>query len=88
MLFSIVTARKRRGLHPGVGLHRGGPASEWVCIGGGLHPGGPNPGGGPASRGVGQTPPQLDTTRYGQRAGGTHPTGMHSCLNIKNKVTL
>ena len=21
-----------------------------------------------------------DTTRYGQRAGGTHPTGMHSCF--------
>ena len=21
-----------------------------------------------------------DTTGYGQRAGGTHPTGMHSCL--------
>ena len=35
-----------------------------------------------ASRGlVGQNPPppQLDTTGYGQRAGGTHPTGMHSC---------
>ena len=23
----------------------------------------------------------MDTTRYGQRAGGTHPTGMHSCVN-------
>ena len=22
-----------------------------------------------------------DTMRYGQSAGGTHPTGMHSCLN-------
>ena len=22
-----------------------------------------------------------DTTRYGQLAGGTHPTGMHSCTN-------
>ena len=27
-------------------------------------------------------PPQWDTTGYGQQAGGTHPTGMHSCLNI------
>ena len=22
-----------------------------------------------------------DTTRHGQSAGGTHPTGMHSCFN-------
>ena len=36
----------------------------------GLHPG---------SAFRGQTPPS-DTTVYGQRAGGTHPTGMHSCL--------
>ena len=32
-----------------------------------------------------QTPPRADTPRkqtpaYGQRAAGTHPTGMHSCL--------
>ena len=36
------------------------------------------------SGGVLQTPPPIygtwDTTGYGQRAGGTHPTGMHSCL--------
>ena len=25
-------------------------------------------------------PPPADTTRYGQWAGGTHPTGMQSCL--------
>ena len=24
-----------------------------------------------------------DTTGYGQQAGGTHPTGMHSCFNSK-----
>ena len=35
--------------------------------------------------GVGQTPPpppppQSDTKGYGQKGGGTHPTGMHSCL--------
>ena len=87
MLFSIVTARKRRGLHPG-----GGSASGWACIGVGLHRGGSasrgaESRGGPHPGGLGR-PPQLDTTRYGQRAGGTHPTGMHSCLNIKNKVTL
>ena len=23
-----------------------------------------------------------DTTGYGRRAGGTHPTGMHSCLTM------
>ena len=28
--------------------------------------------------GVGQTPPS--TMGYGQQAGGTHPTGMHSCF--------
>ena len=31
-----------------------------------------------------QTPPRQDTdntTRYGQQAGGTHPTGMHTCLS-------
>ena len=25
-------------------------------------------------------PPQKQTPAYGQRAAGTHPTGMHSCL--------
>ena len=46
---------------------------------GSLHPGG----GESASKGVGQTPPPSDTTGYGQRAGGTHPTGMHSCFGHK-----
>ena len=27
-----------------------------------------------------QTPPQDHAGRYGQRAGGTHPTGMQSCV--------
>ena len=31
------------------------------------------------SGGLGSLPP-LDTTGYGQRAGGTHPTEMHSLL--------
>ena len=45
---------------------------------GGLHPGG-------------QTPSPSDTTGYGQRAGGRHPTGMHSCFTYSflpaDKVT-
>ena len=45
---------------------RGGSASGGVCIQGGL----------------GQTPPQSDNMVYGQRAGGTYPTGMHSCYEI------
>ena len=45
------------------GLHPWGSASKCVCIGG---------------KGVRQTPLQQNTTRYGQQAGGTHPTGMLS----------
>ena len=37
-----------------------------VCIGGG----------------VAQTPPPSDTTGYSQQAGGTHPTGIHSCWKL------
>ena len=36
---------------------------------------------------LGQTPlgrPPLDTTRYGQQVGGTHPTEMHTCLSTEN----
>ena len=28
------------------------------------------------------SPPGKQTPAYGQRAAGTHPTGMHSCLNF------
>ena len=48
------------------GLHPGGSAFMGVCVQGG-----------------GQTPlprDTWDTTGYGQQAGGTHPTGMHSLL--------
>ena len=42
---------------------------------------------GSASRGRGWAdrppPPPSDTTGYGQRGAGTHPTGMHSCCSIK-----
>ena len=54
----------QEGLHPG-----GGSAAK----GGGLHPGGY------ACKGVGQTPIRLRYMGYGQQAGDTHPTGMHSC---------
>ena len=47
---------------------------------GGLHPGG-SASGGVHPEGV-DRPPQGDTTGYGQRAGGTHPTGMHSCFSL------
>ena len=30
------------------------------------------------------SPHPPNTTGYGQQAGGTHPTGMHSCIKIKN----
>ena len=54
----------------GVPLGRGG-----VCLQGGLHPGG-----------LGRPPRQSDTTGCGQQAGGTHPTGMHSCVYLFYKV--
>ena len=28
--------------------------------------------------------PTSDTTGYGQQAGGTHATGMHSCCNFRH----
>ena len=37
----------------------------------------------PRQTSPGQTPPVPNTTGYGQQAGGTHPTGMHTCfMNI------
>ena len=50
---------------------------HWSHDQGGLHPG---VGGFCMGRGVGRADPPRDTTGYGQRVGGTHPTGMHSCL--------
>ena len=64
-------------LHWG-GLHQGG-----VNIQGSLHWGGSASWGGwHPGWGVCQTPrsPKSDTMGYGKRTGGTHPTGMHSCL--------
>ena len=60
------------------------PVYQSFCLQGGLLLGDLHLGGGSTSGGggeVGHTPPS-DTTGYGQRAGGTHPTGMHSCLKI------
>ena len=72
------------GLHPGEGgLHPG--VLPWR---GGLHPVGSTGGfciqGGSVwgrvfIQGSWTDPSQSDATGYGQRAGGMHPTGMHSC---------
>ena len=64
------------------GLHPAGNYIQGVCIQGGLHSRG-SASTGSASKGVGQAPPPWNTTGYGQRGDGTHPTGMHSC-NIMN----
>ena len=66
---SVSHSVHRGALHRG-GLHPRSLLPGFVCIQEGLHPGG-----------FGQTPlPLSDTTGYGQRAGGTHHTGMHSCF--------
>ena len=41
-----------------------------------VHPLGP----GTHTPGTRYTPGAMHARRYGQQAGGTHPTGMHSCL--------
>ena len=48
-------------------MHRWSLDQEGICIQEGLHLGG-----------WADLPPQ-DTTGHGQEAGGTHPTGMHTC---------
>ena len=53
-------------------MHPGGSSSREVLHSGVLHSGGS------ASRGFGKTLPP-NNMGYGQRAGGTHPTGMHCC---------
>ena len=60
------------GLPPG-SLHPGGSPSRIGLPLGELHPkgGGLNPGGGQTT---------LSTTGDSQQTGGTHPTGIHSCL--------
>ena len=55
---------------------QGGSASWGSASRGGLHPGGSAFGGGLHPKGE---DPTKDTTGYGKQAGGTHPTGMHSC---------
>ena len=72
-------------VHRAGGVHgRGACVAGWVCMVGGMH------GRGHALWGnawqgacvVGGGACLADTKRYGQWAGGTHPTGMHSCYNI------
>ena len=52
---------------------------EGSAFGGSLHPGGLHPGGGVC---MGGADPPSDTTGYGKRVGGRHPTGIHSCFII------
>ena len=47
---------------------------------GGLHQGGSASGGGGVCMQKGLGRPPSDSMGHGQRAGGTHPTGMHSCV--------
>ena len=63
----------------GGGVCLAGPL-RGVCMQRGLHRGGLHPGRGSASTGGWADRPQSDTMGYGQRAGGTHPTGMHPCF--------
>ena len=78
-IFAFFAARKRNLGQGNVftpvchSVHRG------VCIrgvhgGGGLHPGG-----------LGRPPAPSETTGYGHRLGGTHPTGMRSCQERDGK---
>ena len=55
----------------GGGLHPGVSASRGVCIRGFY-----------IQRGLDRPPTPADTTGYGQRAGGTHPIGMHSSFSL------
>ena len=78
-----------------------GHMTRGICLQAGLHPGGPPPGEGVLHlRGLcRRLPPGLPTGElgrhppsaprymgYGQQAGGTHPTGMHSCFNIDSCI--
>ena len=57
----------------------------WVSDCGGVSgPGVPGPGGLPCPGGV----PGGDTPRMATVAGGTHPTGMHSCLPFDGRFSL
>ena len=94
--FLLFTARKRSlrrlCLHRCLSIHKGGGESaplhagiHKTPLGPGRHPPGadtpqeqtPPPG---ADTPPEQTPPAVHAGRYGQQAGGTHPTGMHSCV--------
>ena len=63
------------GLRPGSG--EGSASRRW----GDLYPGCLYLGKGSTWRGGDQNPP-LDTMEYWQRAGGTHPAGIHSCCSL------
>ena len=69
MFFTLVCHSVHKG--------EGGFASGGICVQGG------SASRGSVSKEVGQIP-AANTTGYGQRAGSTHPTGMHSCNIINN----
>ena len=69
-------------LHPWGGLH---PRGE-ICIGGSASGvGGLGRPPVPAYRGGGSA---WDTTENSQQAGGTHSTGMHSCLFVQQYIEI
>ena len=66
-------------------LSTGGEWGVSASVHAGIHP--PPPGSRHPPRadppGADTPPPQEQTAAYGQRAAGTHPTGMHSCFQVK-----
>ena len=64
------------------GMRGWGGAWLWggACVAGGVHGGGACVAGGGAC--VVCTPPCIPRDTVGQCAGGTHPTGMHSCFAL------
>ena len=73
--YVIPSAHRGGGVLPrGEGLPRG-VRIQGGSASGGLH------------RGGGSPLPQSETMGYGQRVGGTHPTGMHSCVTFDLYLT-
>ena len=68
-------------------VHKGGVPGQVPPSPGQVHPPGTPPGrftpGGRYTSGRYTPPGAVHAGRYGQQAGGTHPTGMHSCFQIE-----
>ena len=78
-LLPAATKLGQGNIFTGVCLSTGGGLPQ--CMLGYTPPGADTP---PRSR----HPPPKQTPAYGQRAAGTHPTGMHSCLLLVLRVRL